>query len=126
MRPSLFLILPAAVALQTCKLTPSDSAWPSMRELAALNSSIGGALLQTRPAASSCYICTEETPFIHLLNVKPSTLVGLNRHSTLRCPSLSPLPFMSTIPACHPTLRGTMPRRDVPLGVPKLCGKCYE
>ncbi|EXU99309.1 hypothetical protein X797_007444 [Metarhizium robertsii] len=55
MRPSLFLILPAAVALRTCKLTPSNSAWPSMRELAALNSSIGGALLQTRPAASSCY-----------------------------------------------------------------------
>ena len=55
MRPSLFLILPAAVALRTCKLTPSDSAWPSVREWAALNSSIGGALLQTNPAASSCY-----------------------------------------------------------------------
>ncbi|EFY91870.1 isoamyl alcohol oxidase, putative [Metarhizium acridum CQMa 102] len=55
MRPSLLFILPTAVALRTCKLTPSDRDWPSLQEWAALNSSIGGALLQTHPAASSCY-----------------------------------------------------------------------
>ncbi|KAJ8112324.1 hypothetical protein ONZ43_g5419 [Nemania bipapillata] len=41
--------------LPRCKVTPSDPAWPSSLEWQKLNSSIGGSLLQTVPAASSCY-----------------------------------------------------------------------
>ncbi|EJD41473.1 FAD-binding domain-containing protein, partial [Auricularia subglabra TFB-10046 SS5] len=38
-----------------CKLTPFDHDWPSTQAWAALNASIGGALLETSPVASSCY-----------------------------------------------------------------------
>ncbi|KAI1121207.1 hypothetical protein F5Y10DRAFT_288756 [Nemania abortiva] len=41
--------------LPRCKVTPSDSAWPSSLEWQKLNSSLGGSMLRTTPAASSCY-----------------------------------------------------------------------
>ncbi|OLN86654.1 putative FAD-linked oxidoreductase-like protein 8 [Colletotrichum chlorophyti] len=44
-----------ASAQQTCKLTPFDAAWPSESDWSALNTTIGGALIKTRPVASSCY-----------------------------------------------------------------------
>lgn len=43
------------VAAQNCKTTPLDSGWPSDAEWAALNKTIGGALLRTTPVASSCW-----------------------------------------------------------------------
>ncbi|TDZ67407.1 FAD-linked oxidoreductase ZEB1 [Colletotrichum trifolii] len=43
------------VASQTCKLNPSDAAWPSDTDWSALNSTIQGALIKTVPVASSCY-----------------------------------------------------------------------
>ncbi len=46
----------AAAARQTrCKTTPLDDGWPSASEWSRLNASIGGVLLKTQPAASSCY-----------------------------------------------------------------------
>ncbi|KAI1450607.1 hypothetical protein F5Y02DRAFT_413329 [Annulohypoxylon stygium] len=39
----------------TCKVTPDDAAWPSDSDWTNLNTSIAGALIKTRPAASSCY-----------------------------------------------------------------------
>lgn len=41
--------------LPQCKVTPADPEWPSIAEWQSLNSSVGGALLTTVPAASSCY-----------------------------------------------------------------------
>ncbi|KAI0098725.1 hypothetical protein GGR51DRAFT_425905 [Nemania sp. FL0031] len=41
--------------LPRCKVTPSDSAWPSILEWQQLNSSLGDSLLRATPAASSCY-----------------------------------------------------------------------
>ncbi|KAJ8133250.1 hypothetical protein O1611_g377 [Lasiodiplodia mahajangana] len=41
--------------LPLCKVTPSDSAWPSILEWQKLNSSLGDSLLRATPAASSCY-----------------------------------------------------------------------
>jgi hypothetical protein len=38
-----------------CKSTPLDSDWPQRSEWMALNRTLGGALLQTRPVASACY-----------------------------------------------------------------------
>lgn len=40
---------------QTCKTTPLDATWPSIEHWAALNESIDGSLLRTRPVAASCY-----------------------------------------------------------------------
>ncbi|KAK2666886.1 FAD-binding, type PCMH, subdomain 2 [Fusarium oxysporum f. sp. vasinfectum] len=42
-------------ATPACKLSPSDNNWPSVEEWGELNRTIGGALLKTHPAASSCY-----------------------------------------------------------------------
>tara|TARA_R110002060_G_scaffold30931_4_gene41515 strand:+ start:2771 stop:3370 length:600 start_codon:yes stop_codon:yes gene_type:complete len=50
----------ALAANQTCKTTPSDASWPSLQEWSSLNVSIGGALIQTAPVASSCY---SDNPF---------------------------------------------------------------
>ncbi|PQE17552.1 FAD-dependent monooxygenase protein [Rutstroemia sp. NJR-2017a BBW] len=41
--------------LPKCKTTPSDATWPSDQDWTSLNSSINGALIRTRPVASSCY-----------------------------------------------------------------------
>jgi hypothetical protein len=38
-----------------CKVTPSDATWPSEQDWTSLNASINGALIRTRPVASSCY-----------------------------------------------------------------------
>ncbi|KXH29855.1 FAD-dependent monooxygenase [Colletotrichum nymphaeae SA-01] len=38
-----------------CKTTPYDTTWPSDSDWTALNQSVGGALIKTRPVASSCY-----------------------------------------------------------------------
>ncbi|KAH8880230.1 putative isoamyl alcohol oxidase [Thozetella sp. PMI_491] len=38
-----------------CKATPLDGNWPSLSDWAALNASIGGVLVEIKPAASSCY-----------------------------------------------------------------------
>ena len=43
------------LAVKTCKATPYTSAWPSELDWQALNSSIDGRLLNTVPAASSCW-----------------------------------------------------------------------
>lgn len=45
----------AAATYSNCKLTPHDTTWPSPQEWTNLNQSIDGALIQTAPAASSCY-----------------------------------------------------------------------
>ncbi|KAI0384461.1 FAD-binding domain-containing protein [Hypomontagnella monticulosa] len=41
--------------LPKCKSTPLDPSWPSAAQWANLNASIGGALIATKPVASSCY-----------------------------------------------------------------------
>ncbi|KAL4914622.1 hypothetical protein BDW62DRAFT_204377 [Aspergillus aurantiobrunneus] len=46
---------PATAAGAICKATPQDPTWPTLDEWGALNKSIHGALIQTSPAASSCY-----------------------------------------------------------------------
>ncbi|KAI0868293.1 hypothetical protein GGS24DRAFT_506921 [Hypoxylon argillaceum] len=46
--------------LPRCKAAPSDLSWPPSLEWQNLNASIGGSLLRTAPAASSCYI---DNPF---------------------------------------------------------------
>jgi hypothetical protein len=46
--------------LPQCKVTPAETDWPSALDWDALNISLGGALLTTNPAASSCYT---EDPF---------------------------------------------------------------
>ncbi|RAH53071.1 FAD binding domain protein [Aspergillus piperis CBS 112811] len=51
----LSLIALPALAAANCKTTPGDAAWPSTEEWSALNQSIGGSLIRTAPAASSCY-----------------------------------------------------------------------
>ncbi|KAL7619535.1 hypothetical protein AAE478_010075 [Parahypoxylon ruwenzoriense] len=38
-----------------CKVFPGDSAWPSEREWASLNTTLGGVLLQPKPSAAVCY-----------------------------------------------------------------------
>lgn len=38
-----------------CKVFPSDEAWPAAEEWAQLNETLGGALLQPKPAAAVCY-----------------------------------------------------------------------
>ncbi|OTA54456.1 FAD-binding domain-containing protein [Hypoxylon sp. EC38] len=43
-----------------CKTTPLDPSWPSQEQWSRLNVSIGGALIATKPVASSCY---EGNPF---------------------------------------------------------------
>ncbi|KAJ5577927.1 uncharacterized protein N7459_006891 [Penicillium hispanicum] len=43
------------VSTPNCKSSPHNDSWPSVKEWNALNQSIGGSLLQTVPAASSCY-----------------------------------------------------------------------
>lgn len=59
MRLLALLLCSAALASPTeppkCKLSPFDKAWPIDAEWAALNESISGSLIKTRPAASSCY-----------------------------------------------------------------------
>ncbi|OTB07150.1 hypothetical protein M426DRAFT_83980 [Hypoxylon sp. CI-4A] len=45
----------AAFAQASCKLTPSDANWPTTADWQALNDTLGGSLIATRPAASSCY-----------------------------------------------------------------------
>ncbi|KAJ4141799.1 hypothetical protein NW768_001017 [Fusarium equiseti] len=50
-----FLGSALGATLPVCKLSPSDSNWPSVEEWGDLNRTIGGALLKTQPAASSCY-----------------------------------------------------------------------
>ncbi|KAH6615155.1 hypothetical protein C7974DRAFT_60153 [Boeremia exigua] len=58
---SFLLVAPAiagAVPFQTspaCKLTPHDSSWPSADDWASLNTTIGGSLIHSLPAASSCW-----------------------------------------------------------------------
>ncbi|KAL0940326.1 isoamyl alcohol [Colletotrichum truncatum] len=55
---SLFALLSAVggvSAQQSCKLTPFDAAWPSDADWSALNTTIGGTLIGTKPIASSCY-----------------------------------------------------------------------
>lgn len=51
----LSLIALPALAAANCKTAPGDAAWPSIEEWSALNQSIGGSLIRTAPAASSCY-----------------------------------------------------------------------
>ncbi|KAI1024240.1 hypothetical protein LB504_005371 [Fusarium proliferatum] len=59
MRLLALLLCSAALASSTatrgCKLSPFDGTWPIDAEWAALNDSISGSLIKTRPAASSCY-----------------------------------------------------------------------
>lgn len=38
-----------------CKVTPNDAAWPCPEDWSSLNATIGGKLIKTHPAASSCY-----------------------------------------------------------------------
>lgn len=38
-----------------CKIFPDDDAWPPETEWARLNETLGGALLQPKPAAAACY-----------------------------------------------------------------------
>lgn len=73
---ALFTLFAAAAAFpgaardaapSACKLTPFDADWPSHAEWTALNKSIGGALIETRPSASSCYL---GNPFDSSLNCK--------------------------------------------------------
>lgn len=54
---SVFTLLCAlgASAQKTCKTTPFDAAWPSEADWSALNTTLAGTLLKTRPVASSCY-----------------------------------------------------------------------
>ncbi|KAF9874475.1 hypothetical protein CkaCkLH20_08038 [Colletotrichum karsti] len=55
---SFFTLLSAvsgASAQQSCKTTPLDAAWPSDADWSALNTTINGSLIKTRPVASSCY-----------------------------------------------------------------------
>lgn len=42
-------------SLPKCKVTPDDTTWTSASDWEDLNSSLGGALITTAPAASSCY-----------------------------------------------------------------------
>ncbi|RJE19829.1 Berberine and berberine like protein [Aspergillus sclerotialis] len=44
-----------SLASPECKVSPYDSAWPSVEEWASLNQSVHGCLLKTSPVASSCY-----------------------------------------------------------------------
>ena len=57
LHPFAFAFLGSALGatLPGCKLSPSDPNWPSVEEWGELNRTIGGALLKTQPAASSCY-----------------------------------------------------------------------
>ncbi|KIL86286.1 hypothetical protein FAVG1_10684 [Fusarium avenaceum] len=50
-----FLGSALGAALPACKLSPSDHNWPSVEQWGELNRTIGGVLLKTHPAASSCY-----------------------------------------------------------------------
>lgn len=55
-----YLLSVAAIAspyvlAANCKTSPLDASWPSVDEWATLNNSIGGSLIQSAPAASSCY-----------------------------------------------------------------------
>lgn len=45
----------ARVSAQTCKVTPSDAAWPSEADWSALNTTLQGTLIKTQPIGSSCY-----------------------------------------------------------------------
>ncbi|KAF5981097.1 isoamyl alcohol oxidase [Fusarium coicis] len=69
MRLLALLLCSAALASPTepprCKLSPFDATWPIDTEWTALNNSIGGTLIKTRPAASSCY---KTNPFDSTLN----------------------------------------------------------
>lgn len=51
----LSLISPPTTTTRHCKTSPQNQTWPSNEEWHALNESIGGTLLRTAPAASSCY-----------------------------------------------------------------------
>lgn len=42
-------------ATRFCKITPSDSSWPSTEDWAVLNGTINGALIRTVPSASTCW-----------------------------------------------------------------------
>ncbi|CVL10051.1 related to isoamyl alcohol oxidase [Fusarium proliferatum] len=57
--------LASSTATRRCKLSPFDTTWPTDAEWAALNDSISGSLIKTRPAASSCY---KTNPFNAPLN----------------------------------------------------------
>lgn len=50
-----FVTLLATSAAESCKSSPGDPTWPTTKDWNALNSSIDGTLLSTKPAASSCY-----------------------------------------------------------------------
>ncbi|EPS31792.1 hypothetical protein PDE_06750 [Penicillium oxalicum 114-2] len=53
--PLTFLPGPHTLNTARCKSSPQSDSWPSHDEWHALNRSIGGCLLRTAPAASSCY-----------------------------------------------------------------------
>lgn len=53
-------IVTTPVSTPNCKSSPQNETWPSVDEWNTLNKSIGGSLLRTAPAASSCY---EGNPF---------------------------------------------------------------
>lgn len=53
-------LLGAVSADSFCKTTPFDATWPTTEDWNALNQTLAGALIKTRPASSSCY---EGNPF---------------------------------------------------------------
>lgn len=67
--PQLFfsILISFVEGLPKCKLSPADADWPTPLEWRALNNSINGALIQSRPAASSCY---RSNPFDSPLDCK--------------------------------------------------------
>lgn len=54
------LLCGSAYGAVSCKTTPFDPTWPSTDEWNALNQSVGGELIKTRPVASSCL---DDNPF---------------------------------------------------------------
>ncbi|KAH0428412.1 isoamyl alcohol [Colletotrichum camelliae] len=58
-------LLGAVSADSFCKTTPFDATWPTTEDWNGLNQSLAGALIKTRPAASSCY---EGNPFSSTLS----------------------------------------------------------
>ncbi|KAK1634840.1 FAD-dependent monooxygenase [Colletotrichum phormii] len=62
--PATLLLLSIVLADSLCKTTPHDTTWPTDSDWTDLNQSVGGALIQTRPVASSCY---DGNPFLSAL-----------------------------------------------------------
>lgn len=83
---------------QICKTTPADVSWPSLQEWSFLNASIGGALIQTAPVASSCYSNNPFNSTAPAIKFKPG---GQPQRFMLLCQNLSTIPCMQTILACH-------------------------